>query len=146
MTKIGELMTHDVKTVTTNDNVYEVAKLMKDHHIGAVPVVDGHRPIGIITDRDCVIRGYAERKSGSTAVAEVMTKNLITVSPDTSAEEAANVMATKQIRRLLVVEGDRLVGIVALKDLADQQHTSALASHAIHEISESKSEHQRELH
>lgn len=146
MSTIRDIMTSNVKTVTTQDNVYEVAVLMKDHNIGAVPVVEGSKPIGIITDRDIVIRGIAERKSGSTAVQEVMTSDLITVTPDTSTEEAANMMAQKQIRRLLVVDGGNLVGIIALKDLTDQQHTSHLANKAIQEISESSGEHTRELH
>ncbi len=146
MSKIRDIMTSQVQTVTTQDNVYEVAVLMKEHNIGAVPVVDGSRPIGIITDRDIVIRGIADRKSGSTAVEEVMTTDLITVSSDTSTEEAAELMAQKQIRRVLVVDGGNLIGIVAMKDLTDQQNTSHLASKAIQEISESSSEHTRELH
>lgn len=146
MNNIRDIMTTDVKTVTLLDNMYEVAVLMKTHNIGAVPVVDGNKAIGIITDRDCVIRGLAERKSGSTAVEEIMTKDIISVSPDTSVEDAANRMAEKQIRRLLVVDGGNLVGIVAMKDLASHSSTSQMANQAFQEISESKSEHMKELH
>lgn len=146
MSKIRDIMTSEVQTVTMDDNVYEVAVKMKDHHIGAVPVVRGDHAIGIITDRDIVIRGIAQKKTGSATVQEVMTTDLVTVTPDTSTEEAADLMAQRQIRRLLVVENGNLVGIVALKDLTDQQSTSHLANQAIQEISESKSEHYREVH
>lgn len=145
MKKIRDIMTTDVKTVTLNDNVYEVAVLMKENNIGMVPVVQGKKPIGVITDRDIVIRGIANRKSGSTAVEEVMTSDIISVNPDTSVDEAVDLMERHQIRRLLVVEEGNLVGVVALKDLADYRDTSHLASKAFQEISESTTEHQQEL-
>lgn len=146
MSKIRDIMTSDIKTVTMQDNVYEVAVLMKEHNIGAVPVVRGSHAVGIITDRDIVIRGIANRKTGSATVQEVMTTDLITINSNTSSEDAVDLMAEHQIRRLLVVDEGNLVGIVALKDLTDQQQTSHLANQAIQEISESKSEHTREMH
>jgi CBS domain-containing protein len=119
---------------------------MKEYDVGAIPVVRGSHAVGIITDRDLVVRGLANRKPGSATVQEVMTTDLITATPDTSVEEAAQIMSENQIRRLLVVEEGNLVGIVALKDLTDHGSTSQFANHAIQEISETKGEHLRELH
>src|SRR5690554_1561636 len=82
MKMIRDLMTRDVVTVTKQDNIYEIAVKMRDHNIGFVPVVEGNKAIGCVTDRDLVIRGYAEKHSGSTAVETVMTDNCIKVSPD----------------------------------------------------------------
>jgi len=146
MPKLRDIMTEDVQTVTMDDNVYEVALKMKEYDVGAIPVVRGSHAVGIITDRDLVVRGLANRKPGSATVQEVMTTDLITATPDTSVEEAAQIMSENQIRRLLVVEEGNLVGIVALKDLTDHGSTSQFANHAIQEISETEGEHLRELH
>lgn len=86
MRKVSEIMTTNVVTVTPRDNVYEVAVKMKEHDTGFIPVVevDGDRLLGVITDRDLVVRGIAEKHPGSTAVEVVMTKGIKTASRDTS--------------------------------------------------------------
>lgn len=145
MPSVREMMTTNVETATLKDNMYEVAVKMKERNVGAIPIVDGKRPIGIITDRDIVIRGTAERKPGSTAVEEIMTKDPVTISPTASAEEASEMMAERQIRRLIVVENGEMVGILAMKDLTDQSSTLPFAHEAIAEISETRAEHQSEM-
>ncbi|WP_166238152.1 CBS domain-containing protein [Paenibacillus turpanensis] len=135
--KVREIMTTDVETVTLKDNIYEVAVKMKKYDVGFVPVVEGRKLIGVITDRDLVIRGYAEKHSGSTEVSEVMTnKQITTVTPETTADEAAKMMAKEQVRRLPVVENGELVGVVAIGDLAVRNKLEEEAGEALSKISE----------
>lgn len=138
MKKVSEIMTRDVVTVTPEDNVYEVAVKMKQYGTGFIPVVEkgGDRLIGVITDRDLVVRGIAEKHPGSSAVETVMTKGIKTASPDTSVDAAAELMAEQQIRRLPVTEGDRLIGIVSIGDLAVRNIFADNAGEALAEISE----------
>jgi CBS domain-containing protein len=136
MRKIADVMTTDCVTVTPNDNIYEVAVAMRDHDIGFVPVVEDRKLIGVITDRDLVIRGYAEKHSGSASVREVMTDEVRTISPNLSVDEAASIMAAEQIRRLPVVEHGELKGIVALGDLAVREIFVNEAGEALSAISE----------
>jgi CBS domain-containing protein len=132
---VREVMTIDVEYCTPVDNVYEVAVKMRDLNVGAIPVVDHGRLIGMITDRDLVVRGIAEKRPGSTPVTEVMSDKLITITPDASVQEAAKQMAEHQIRRLPVVEHGRLVGIVSLGDLAINRYSDESAGRALTEIS-----------
>ncbi|KPD01270.1 Hypoxic response protein 1 [Geobacillus sp. BCO2] len=123
------------------DNLYEVAVKMRDFNIGAIPIVDDGRLVGMITDRDMVVRGMAEKHPGSTAVTEVMSRDLVTLSPDDSVQKAADMMARHQIRRLPVVENGRLVGIISLGDLATNRYSDERAGRALSEISEQDAIH-----
>jgi CBS domain-containing protein len=134
--KIRDIMTSDVETCTLLDNVFEVAVKMKDLNVGAIPIVDGDKLVGMITDRDIVIRGVAEKHPPSSKVEAVMSDHLVTATQDMSTEEATKLMAEHKIRRLPVVEGDKLVGIVALGDFAVNELTDEQAQHALTEISE----------
>lgn len=134
--KMKDIMSTDCVTVTLQDNVFEIALKMKQHDIGFIGVIDGKKFIGGVTDRDLVIRGYAEKHSGSTSVETVMTKNMTTVDPDTSVEEAAKIMAQNQIRRLPVIENGELVGIVAIGDLAIRGNFEDEAGEALSRISQ----------
>jgi CBS domain-containing protein len=145
MTKLRDIMTTNVHTVTMEDNVYEVAVKMKEQGVGIIPVVRGDHVVGVITDRDIVIRGIANRKPNSAAVQEVMTTDVISATPDMDVEAAAELMAEHQIRRLPVVDKGKLVGIVALKDITDHKDTLKYADTALREISESKGEHLSEM-
>ncbi|MDP5273333.1 CBS domain-containing protein [Chengkuizengella axinellae] len=146
MSTLKDIMTTDCVTVTSQDNIYEAAVKMKEHNIGIIPVVEGKKLIGVCTDRDLVIRGYAEKKSGSTAVNEVTSTNIITASPETSIDDAANMMAEQQIRRLPVVENGELCGIVAIGDLAVRDIFENEASDALSKISEPTQEQQNFAH
>jgi CBS domain-containing protein len=134
--KIADIMSADCVTVTPQDNLYEAASLMKDHNIGFVPVIEGRKLIGVITDRDLVIRGYAEKQPGTISVKEVLTKDVRTVSPQMSVDEAAGIMASSQIRRLPVVENGQLMGVVSLGDLAVREIFVNEAGEALSNISE----------
>lgn len=134
---LREIMTKDIATVTLKDNVYEVACKMRDWNVGVIPVVNEKNDvIGVITDRDIVIRGLAEKHEGSTATEVVMTSDIVLGQPGMTVDEAAKIMAQHQIRRLPVVEKGKLVGIVALADMAIRQVHHDEASDALQEISE----------
>lgn len=139
MKKVQEVMTKKCVTVTPQDNIYEVAVKMKDNDTGFIPVVENEgsdRLIGVITDRDLVIRGYAAKHSGSSSVDAVMTTGIRTARTDMSVDQAAELMAEQQIRRLPVTEGDRLIGIVSIGDLAVRNIFADNAGEALSQISE----------
>jgi len=133
---IREVMSTDLETCTLLDNVFEVAVKMKEYDVGSIPIVDGERLVGMITDRDIVLRGIAEKKPPSSKVEEVMSDSLVTITPTTSTDEAARLMSDHQIRRLPVVDGEKLVGIVSLGDFAINAKMDSKAQHALTEISE----------
>ncbi len=133
--KIKEIMTTDVKTISSNNSISEAANIMKTLDIGAVPIVKDNVPIGIITDRDIIIRGVATGKNSNDAVSSIMTPDVVTVSPDLDVHDAADIMAAKQIRRLPIVENKQLVGIVAIGDMAVESIFENEAGEALHNIS-----------
>ncbi|MDQ0253848.1 CBS domain-containing protein [Evansella vedderi] len=141
MKTLRDIMTTEVESCSPVDNVYEAAVKMKEYDVGAIPICEGQQLLGMITDRDIVVRGVAEKKPNSTQVTDVMTEQLLTATPDMSVDEAAKMMAEKQIRRLPIVENSRLIGIVALGDLAVHKSTADEAGFALSEISESEEYH-----
>ena len=119
MRKISEVMTTNVKVVRPDDTVENAAKMMADLDVGAIPVCDGRRLQGMITDRDITIRATAEGRGGDTPVKEVMTTDVVWCSEEDDTQDVLQRMADAQIRRIPVVDQERnLVGIVALGDLA----------------------------
>lgn len=135
--KVRDLMTSEVKTCSVDTPVIEAARIMSRVNCGGVPILSGQKLAGILTDRDIVLRAVAHGKDVNTyPCSECMTKSPITCSPDTDAHEASDLMSSKQIRRLPVVEGDRLVGMLALGDLATEQIHVNEAGEALSSISE----------
>ncbi|HZT92452.1 MAG TPA: CBS domain-containing protein [Gaiellaceae bacterium] len=120
MPQIRELMTSDPRTVAPGDSVVDAARVMRDEDAGVVPVADGGRLVGVVTDRDIAIRVVAEGKDPSaTTVRDVASQELVTIDPQQDLDEALRLMAQHQVRRLPVVEEDgKLVGIVAQADVA----------------------------
>lgn len=133
--QIRNIMTTNVSSVNPNSSIQDAARIMRDLNVGSVPVCEGSRPVGIVTDRDITIRSVAEAGNASTPVSQVMTDNIVYGNPDMTAEEAARLMAEKQIRRLPIVENGQLVGIVSLGDLATQSRTDMEAGKALSTIS-----------
>jgi CBS domain-containing protein len=118
-TSIKEVMTRDVRACEPNATVAEAAKVMAQEDVGPVPIVEDSRLVGILTDRDIVVRVVAEgRDPNATTVGEIASTELVTVSPGDDLDEALKLLAKRQVRRLPVVEGDQLVGIVAQADIA----------------------------
>jgi CBS domain-containing protein len=116
---IREVMTTDVRACEPNAVVTDAARLMAKEDVGPIPVVEDGRIVGLVTDRDIVVRVIAEGKDPkATTVGEIASKDLVTVSPEEDLDQALQMMAERQVRRLPVVDGHRLVGIVAQADIA----------------------------
>ena len=136
--KIRELMNPHVVSLSTADSTALAARLLSRHNVGALPVctADG-RLRGIVTDRDIVLRCIAaEEDPAQTPVREVMTRGCCTVSPEDDCRQATRLMAARQVRRLPVVDGGKLVGMISLGDLARCHSFNMEASQALSEISE----------
>ncbi|KIL48738.1 CBS domain-containing protein [Jeotgalibacillus campisalis] len=131
---VREVMTDEVISCEKTDSIEQVAKIMKDRNIGILPVLDQGKVIGMVTDRDVVIRGIAEHKEEQ--IDEVMTHNVISVKPDMSSQEAAALMAENQVRRLPVVDGGKVIGMVSLGDLAVSTQSNDQAGDALTDISQ----------
>lgn len=116
---VDEVMTRDPRTVGPETPISEAARLMRDDDVGILPVVEGDRLVGTLTDRDIAIRVVAEGRTGVTQVGDIASRELVTIDPQQDVEEAMRLMGAHQVRRLPVCEEDgRLVGIVAQADVA----------------------------
>jgi CBS domain-containing protein len=136
MQQLKDLMSRDVKVISPDMTIGEAAKKMRDGDFGMMPVGEDDRMIGTISDRDIAIRAVAEGKEGGTKVRDVMSEGIISVYEDDSVEQVATIMSKHQVRRLPVVNRDkRLVGIVALGDLAVESSEIQPAAKALSEIS-----------
>jgi len=119
MNTVRDAMTEDPRSIGASASVVEAARLMREDDIGSLPITDDEKLVGMITDRDITTRVVAEAADpGMTAVGDVFSRDLISVEPDKDLEEALQLMARHQVRRLPVVENGRLVGIVAQADIA----------------------------
>jgi CBS domain-containing protein len=120
---VRDLMTPKPTTIQPSTPIIEAARSMKSEDVGSLPIVEGDRLVGVVTDRDLAIRVLAENKGSETPVSEIASKDVVTIDPQQSLEEAARLMAQHQIRRLPVCEEDgRLVGIIAQADVAQIGH------------------------
>jgi CBS domain-containing protein len=135
--QVKDVMTKGVEVVRPDATLQEAAKKMKSLDIGPLPVCDGERLVGVLTDRDITVRATAEgRDPKQTKVREVMSEELITCIEDQDVEEAAKLMQSKQIRRVPVLSRDkRLVGILSLGDLAQRTQDSKIAGKTLEEVS-----------
>jgi CBS domain-containing protein len=116
---VREAMTEDPRSIGASASVVEAARLMREEHIGSLPITDDEQLVGMITDRDITTRVVAEAADPKlTSVSDVYSQDLISVEPDKDLAEALQLMARHQVRRLPVVENGRLVGIVAQADIA----------------------------
>jgi CBS domain-containing protein len=134
---IRDAMTSNPRGVETSTSIVEAARLMKSEDVGPLPVVEGGRLVGMVTDRDIVLRVVAEGKDPqSSTVGEIASRDLVTVDPQQDLDEALRLMAQHQVRRLPVVEEDgRLVGILAQADIA-REGKDAKTGQVVQEISE----------
>jgi CBS domain-containing protein len=131
-----DIMTKNVRTAAPDAALRDVAIMMRDGDMGAVPVVDGGRLVGIVTDRDMVVRGIAEGKSADSPIAKVMTAQLFTVAPDDFVFEAIRLMGDKQVRRIPVISPDgSLAGIISMADVALESEDDIQIAETLEEIS-----------
>lgn len=131
-----EIMTKNVTTGNRGMTLQDVSKIMRDGDMGALPIVEKNTLIGIVTDRDIVVRGIAEGRESSTDIAEVMTSEIFSVKPDDFVFEAIRLMGDKQVRRVPVVsENGDLVGIIAMADVALETEDEREIAETLEEIS-----------
>jgi len=134
--QVSQIMTSNPDTARPQDTLQAVAAKMDSGDYGSVPVVDGGRLVGVVTDRDIAVRAVARGRGPDTEVGEVMTPDPVCVSLDSDVEDAAEIMQEEQIRRLFVTDDDdRLVGVIALADVALEDDDD-LSGRTLEEISE----------
>ena len=141
--KISEVMTSDVQTIGPDESAQAAARFMLNNDAGSIPVTDGDRLIGMITDRDIAVRGVAKGYGPDTPVRELMTDDIICARADDSVEDVASKMSEAQVRRLPVIDEDeRLCGIVSLGDLS-RQSDNETAGQALEGVSQPGGQHQQ---
>jgi CBS domain-containing protein len=141
--KIQDVMTRDPKCVTPQTSARDAANVMRNEDVGIVPVVEGSRLVGVVTDRDLALRVVADGRDGSISVRDVMSSNRIaTCRPDEDLDRAMETMAKEQLRRIPIVDerGD-LVGIVAQADVVRKARNDRKAEETVERISEPGGQH-----
>ena len=139
--KVSDVMTSDVQTVRPDETAQQAASFMLSADAGAIPVVEGGRLVGMVTDRDIAVRGVAKGHGPDTPVRELMTDDLVVLRADDELADAASRMSEAQVRRLPVIdENERLCGIVSLGDLARETRDES-AHEALEGVSEPGGSH-----
>jgi CBS domain-containing protein len=133
---IRDVMTPNPRTLSPDDTIQNAARIMRDEDTGAVPIVENGRAVGMVTDRDIVVRAVADGGQLDRPVREIVTSGVVSVSPEMSTREASELMSEHQVRRLPVVEDDRLVGIVSLGDLAVKEGKDRRTGDTLQSVSE----------
>jgi CBS domain-containing protein len=143
--KIQDVMTRDPRCVTPQAPAREAAQIMRDEDVGIVPVVEGERLVGLVTDRDLAVRLVADGRDGNTTVRDVMSSDRIaTCRPDEDLDRAMETMAREQVRRIPIVdERGSLVGIVAQADVVRKAANDDKAEETVERISEPGGSHSR---
>jgi CBS domain-containing protein len=139
MTRVADVMTPGVETTTSSEALRDAARTMRKGDFGAMPVVDDGRLVGMLTDRDIVVRSVSEGLDPMSArVGDVASPSPVAVAPDQDLDEAMELMAEYRVRRLPVVDGERLVGVVSQADVALEANEKKTGS-VVQEISEPSS-------
>lgn len=135
--KVSEVMTCGVEKISPAGTLEQAAKQMKAHNVGILPVVDGEEVVGVLTDRDIVLRAVSERlRPEWTWVHEVMTPKPISCYEDENISEASLLMEKNLVHRLIVLDRyEKLVGIVSLSDLAAKAKSEKLSGHVLGKVS-----------
>jgi CBS domain-containing protein len=138
---VNEAMTAQVVTAKPTDSIQAVAKIMKEVDTGAVPVFDNGKVVGLVTDRDIVLRVVAQGGDLKAPISSVMTDEVLSCQEEDNVADAVGKMAARQVRRLVVYdEAGKLAGILSLGDVA-QDFGAKQVGHALEEISETPQVH-----
>ncbi|KRE11019.1 MULTISPECIES: CBS domain-containing protein [Priestia] len=132
---ITEVMTSNVATCNLKSSCGEVANMMKNIDVGVIPICEGDKLIGLITDRDLVVKGLANNFNVNTRISEMITTDVITGTKYMSVEQAADIMSQHQIRRLPIVEDGKLIGMVSLGDLVGSNTSNKETGKVLENIS-----------
>ena len=133
---IRDVMTPNPCCVSPDDSIRNAARIMRDEDTGVVPVVEDGRAVGVVTDRDIVVRAVAGDGGLNRPVRDIVTSGLVQATPDMSTREAAELMSEHKVRHLPVVEDDRLVGIGSIGDLAVKEAKDSRVGDTLQHISE----------
>lgn len=135
--KVKDVMTDNVASLNPEDSIERAAELMKEFNVGSLPVCEGKKVIGIVTDRDIALRAVADGKDNrNQTIKEVMSSNPVVIDSQADVKEAAKLMSDNQIRRIPIVEANSLVGMVSLGDIAVEPNLQDNAQDALKDISE----------
>jgi CBS domain-containing protein len=141
--KISDVMTTDVETVSADQTAQDAAKFMLRAEAGSIPVCDGDKVIGMITDRDIAVRGVAEGRGPDAPIRDLMTDGIVCAREDDDVQDVASKMSEAQVRRLPVLDAqDRLCGIVSLGDLS-RQTDGGSAGQALEGVSQPGGRHEQ---
>ena len=141
--KISEVMTSEVETIRPDQSVQEAASFMLKADAGSIPVTEGDKLIGMITDRDIAVRGIAKGRGPDTPVRDLMTGDIVSAHEDEEVADVAAKMSQAQVRRMPVIDSEqRLCGIVSLGDLS-REGDSGSATVALEGVSQPGGQHQQ---
>jgi CBS domain-containing protein len=141
--KVSEVMTREVQTVRPDQTAREAANFMLNSDAGSIPVTEGERLIGMVTDRDIAVRGVAKGNGPDTPVRDLMTNDIICAREDDEVDDVAMKMSEAQVRRLPVIDSnERLCGIVSLGDLSRETGKDC-AAEALEGVSQPGGQHQQ---
>lgn len=133
---VKDIMSNNIVSLNSEDSVERAAQMMKQFDVGSIPVCNAEKLIGMVTDRDIVLRTVASSANGNNQkISEVMTSNPVTGTPDMDVHDAAKIMSEQQIRRLPIIQNNNLVGIVSLGDISVEPTLSDNAEEALKSIS-----------
>ena len=133
---VNELMSRDIVSVSPDESALFASQLLARHNVGSLPVCSGGKIRGLVTDRDIVLRCVAsENDPKATPVKDIMTRNVMTVTPSHTLHDASLLMADRLVRRIPVVENDRLVGMLSLGDLAKNKKEDVEIADTLADIS-----------
>lgn len=135
--KVRDIMTKQVRSLKGDQTLVDAARLMQELDVGVIPVVGANNELmGIITDRDIVVRCIAFAKDPSMErIDSIMTKDAVTITQDVDVEEAARIMSREKVRRLPVVDGMKLAGMISLGDLAANVQSDMMAGDVLEDVS-----------
>ncbi|QUI22459.1 CBS domain-containing protein [Vallitalea pronyensis] len=135
--KAKEIMTSDIIAVTDDTSIKEAAMKMRDADVGSIPVEEDHKLVGILTDRDIVLKSVAEDLNANQAKCkDIMSKDVITVAPDMDVEQVVHLMSDNQVKRIPVVENHNLIGMISLKDVSQARSFEDEAGEVLNDITE----------
>ncbi|SHH29111.1 CBS domain-containing protein [Clostridium grantii] len=134
---VKEIMTKSVVSIAPDDTIEKAAKLMKEYDVGSIPVCRGNEIVGIITDRDIIVRSTANGlKCNEKLVKDIMSSNPVLGNPDMDTNDATRIMSERQIRRLPIAENNNLIGMISLGDLAVEANLTNEVGSTLSDISE----------
>lgn len=140
--RVKDIMSSTVHSVQATDSIARAAQSMGDNDVGFLPVLDGRKIVGVVTDRDIAVRGVGAGVRAAEPIELIMTKNASTCSQDCDVEDALQIMASEQVRRLPVCGGDNdLIGVVALADAAERRLEKIEVAETLAEICEPSEVH-----